>query len=76
MSNEIVLATRYTKEHEWISYDSETKLGTVSITDHAQQSLGEVVFVELKEVGTLVSVGGTRIALHSTPIVTIIYPSV
>ena len=40
---------RYTKEHEWISVDGAT--GTVGITDYAQSSLGDIVFVELPKVG-------------------------
>jgi glycine cleavage system H protein len=38
---------KYTKEHEWISND-----GRVGITTHAQDSLGDIVFVELPKVGT------------------------
>lgn len=40
----------YTKEHEWLRIDGET--GTVGITDHAQQELGDVVYVELPKPGT------------------------
>jgi glycine cleavage system H protein len=40
---------RYTKEHEWISVDGTA--GTVGITDYAQDSLGDIVFVELPKVG-------------------------
>ncbi len=40
---------RYTKEHEWISADGAT--GTVGITDYAQSSLGDIVFVDLPKVG-------------------------
>lgn len=54
------LAKRYTKEHETISYDDSTGLGTVTITDHAQSTLGDVVFVELKTVGTVVEQNGER----------------
>jgi len=39
----------YTKEHEWIRVDEE--IGTIGITDYAQQELGDVVFVELPKVG-------------------------
>ena len=39
----------YSKDHEWIRVEGET--GTVGITDHAQDSLGDVVFVELPRVG-------------------------
>lgn len=41
---------KFTKEHEWIRVDGET--GTVGITDYAQEQLGDVVHVELPEVGS------------------------
>ena len=41
---------RYTKEHEWI--DVKDKTAKVGITDYAQNSLGDIVFVELPKVGT------------------------
>jgi glycine cleavage system H protein len=40
---------RYTKDHEWIRV--EDGVGTVGITDHAQQQLGDIVFVEVPEAG-------------------------
>jgi glycine cleavage system H protein len=40
---------RYTASHEWVRIDGET--GTVGITDHAQEELGEIVYLELPEVG-------------------------
>ncbi len=43
---------KYTKEHEWITAD-----GTIGITNHAQESLGDIVFVELPKVGTEITVG-------------------
>ena len=42
-------ALKYTSEHEWISIDGD--VATVGITDHAQTALGDVVFVDLPEVG-------------------------
>jgi glycine cleavage system H protein len=41
--------TRYTKDHEWVRMDGD--IVTVGITDHAQEQLGDLVFVELPEVG-------------------------
>ncbi len=41
--------TRFTKDHEWVRLDGS--LATVGITDHAQQALGDLVFVELPEPG-------------------------
>lgn len=40
---------KYTKEHEWIEVDGS--IGTVGITDYAQNSLGDIVFVDLPKVG-------------------------
>ena len=49
-------AFRYTKEHEWVQI--EGKRARVGITDHAQAELGDVVFVELPSMGTVVKKGG------------------
>ena len=46
---------QYTREHEWIRIAGDT--GTVGITDHAQQELGDVVFVEFPKVGDKVEAG-------------------
>ena len=46
---------RYTKEHEWIQVDGT--IGTVGITDYAQNSLGDIVFVDLPKVGDTVESG-------------------
>jgi glycine cleavage system H protein len=46
---------KYTKDHEWIRVSGDT--AEVGITDYAQQQLGDVVYVELPEVGTHVSAG-------------------
>ena len=46
---------RYTKDHEWVRLTGAT--GRVGITDHAQQQLGDVVFIELPKVGLALSAG-------------------
>jgi glycine cleavage system H protein len=46
---------KYTKEHEWIRVEGDT--GTIGITDFAQQQLGDVVYVEMPEVGTTLTAG-------------------
>ena len=43
---------KYTKEHEWVKVEGD--VATVGISDYAQKELGDVVFVELPQVGTLV----------------------
>jgi glycine cleavage system H protein len=44
---------RYSKEHEWVA--AEESVATVGITDHAQQQLGEIVYIELPSIGEKVS---------------------
>ncbi|PHZ83239.1 glycine cleavage system protein GcvH [Paremcibacter congregatus] len=44
------MTTYYSEDHEWISVDGDT--GTVGITDYAQNALGDIVFVEVPEVGS------------------------
>jgi glycine cleavage system H protein len=46
---------KYTKEHEWIRVEGNT--GAIGITDFAQQQLGDVVYVELPEVGSTITAG-------------------
>ncbi|HEY6271738.1 MAG TPA: glycine cleavage system protein GcvH [Terriglobales bacterium] len=46
---------KYTKEHEWIQVNGNS--GTVGITYHAQEALGDIVFVELPKVGTVLESG-------------------
>jgi glycine cleavage system H protein len=46
---------KYTKEHEWIRVEGDT--GAIGITDFAQQQLGDVVYVELPDVGTTLTAG-------------------
>jgi len=47
----------YTKEHEWLKLEGDT--GTVGISDHAQDELGEVVYVELPKIGDKFDAGET-----------------
>ncbi|MBM09733.1 MAG: glycine cleavage system protein H [Magnetovibrio sp.] len=49
------MTTKYSQDHEWISIDDS--IGTVGITDFAQEQLGDVVFVETPEVGTQLTKG-------------------
>lgn len=50
MSN-IPEGLRYSEDHEWLSYDAETGIATIGITDYAQGELGDIVFLEFPEVG-------------------------
>ena len=55
--SEIPNQLKYTREHEWISVSGD--LAKVGITDHAQEQLGDIVFVEVPDVGGAVEAGGT-----------------
>ena len=46
---------KYSKDHEWILIENE--IAIIGITQHAQESLGDIVFIELPEVGRLVNIG-------------------
>ena len=54
---------KYTEDHEWISLEGD--IATVGITDHAQDALGDIVFVELPDVGTAVTAGGDMATVES-----------
>ena len=55
---------KYSKEHEWIKIEGD--VGTIGITQHATEMLGDIVFVELPEVGTSVEKDGNAGVVEST----------
>jgi glycine cleavage system H protein len=65
---------RYTKEHEWVSLDGD--VATIGITSHAQDQLGDVVFVELPPVDARLHVGQTFGTVESVKAVSDIYSPV
>jgi len=65
---------RYTKEHEWIQVDGST--GNVGITDYAQDSLGDIVFVDLPKVGDTVEAGKTFGSVESVKAVSDLFSPV
>ena len=65
---------RYSSDHEWIRVDGNRI--TLGITDYAQDALGDVVFVDVPEVGTAVSVGDSFSEVESTKSVSDIYSPV
>jgi len=65
---------KYTKEHEWIRVDGTT--GAIGITDFAQQQLGDVVYVELPEVGSTITAGQVFGTIESVKAVSELYSPV
>ena len=65
---------RYSKDHEWIRTEGE--IGTVGISDYAQQQLGDVVFVELPELGRQVAKGAEAAVVESVKAASEVYAPV
>ena len=65
---------RYSKEHEWVAVDGDR--ARVGITDYAQDALGDVVFVQLPEVGATVNAMSSCAEVESTKSVSDIYAPV
>jgi glycine cleavage system H protein len=65
---------RYTKEHEWVRLEGD--LATVGISDYAQEQLGELVFVDLPEIGRHVSRGGSLAVVESVKAASDVYAPV
>jgi len=65
---------QYTKSHEWVRTEGDN--ATIGITDHAQDELGDVVFVELPEVGTTFDAGDSFGTVESVKAVSDLYTPV
>ncbi len=68
------MSKHYSKEHEWISVDGD--IATIGITNHAQEQLGDVVFVELPAIGKQVSKGGDAAVVESVKAASEVYAPV
>jgi glycine cleavage system H protein len=62
---------RYTKDHEWVRLEGD--VATIGITDHAQAALGDLVFVELPEVGRVVEAGEACAVVESVKAASDVY---
>ena len=65
---------KYTKQHEWLSVDGD--VGTVGISEHAQDQLGDVVFVELPAVGTKLEANAEMAVVESNKAASDVYAPV
>lgn len=68
------MTLKFTKEHEWISIEGDA--GTVGVTPYAQEQLGDVVFVELPDVGKRLEKGGEAAVVESVKAASEIYAPV
>ena len=65
---------KYTKDHEWVRVDGD--VGTIGVTDYAQEQMGDVVFVELPAVGRRVETGDDAAVVESVKAASEIYAPV
>jgi glycine cleavage system H protein len=68
------MTVRYTKDHEYVRLDGD--IGTIGITDYAQSQLGDVVFVELPDVGKAVASGDQAAVVESVKAASEVYAPV
>ena len=62
---------KYSKDHEWVRIEGET--ATFGVTDHAQEALGDIVFVELPEEGRSMAIGDAFAVVESVKAVSDVY---
>ncbi len=65
---------KYSKDHEWVRIEGDT--ATFGISDHAQEALGDIVFVELPEVGREITAGDAYAVVESVKAVSDVYAPV
>jgi glycine cleavage system H protein len=75
MSNDVPTELKYTKSHEWVRVEDDG-LVTIGITDHAQELLGDLVFVELPEVGADLGIGAECAVVESVKAASDVYSPV
>ena len=71
---EIEEGLKYTESHEWIRVEGKEAL--IGITDYAQESLGDIVFVEMPEIGTELSKGDEALNIESVKVAEAVYAPV
>ena len=72
MSNDVPSDLKYTKSHEWARIE-DGGVATVGITDHAQELLGDLVFVELPEIGADLGIGSECAVVESVKAASDVY---
>src|SRR3954462_5119245 len=70
------LDSKYAKSHEYVHFDEKDGVGTIGITDYAQKELGDVVFVELPQVGTELEAGDELGSIESVKAVSELFAPV
>ncbi len=68
------MTVKYSKDHEWVKLEGD--IATIGITNHAQEQLGDVVFVELPAIGKKVTKGGEAAVVESVKAASEVYAPV
>ena len=68
------MSVKFSKDHEWVSVAGD--IATIGITNHAQEQLGDVVFVELPAIGKKVAKGGDAAVVESVKAASEVYAPV
>jgi glycine cleavage system H protein len=71
MSN-VPAELKYTESHEWVRFEADGVV-TIGVTDHAQEALGDIVFLELPEVGRVLAAGDASAVIESVKAASDIY---
>ena len=69
---EVLAELKYSKTHEWVRIDDEQRI-TIGITDHAQDALGDIVFIETPEIGARIDADESCAAVESVKSASDIY---
>mgnify|MGYP003429658201 FL=1 len=69
-------ARKYTKSHEWIEYNPQTKVARVGISDYAQQQLGEIIHIEFPSAGKTFKEKDSALVIESVKIAADVYTPV
>ena len=67
---------KFTSDHEWIEYNTDTKEGTIGITNFAQSELGDIVHVDMPEIGSTLHKGDTACGIESVKTAADVYSPV
>lgn len=73
---QFAVITKYTKEHEWIRYDTDKQTAKIGITDYAQKELGDIVHIDVPKIGLVFKQNQSIGAIESVKVAADIYAPV
>ena len=73
---QFAIITKYTKSHEWIAFDTDTNTAKIGITNHAQKELGDIVHVDMPDIGDKFSILDSLVSVESVKTAADVYAMV